>query len=382
MRRISYIFVLLFTSIAFFSCEETVEDPFAEREKALTPAISQYVNQTVIVTYRNLAGASIDLYNAIAALKADKTQANLNTATEIWFASRKYWELSEAFLFGAASDFGIDPHIDTWPLDETAFNYEMANTGHIASMDSEDGDIWAADHLGPSLLGFHGIEYILFENGIQKNVSAITDAQLTYAKAVAGDLRNQCIRLEAAWAGIDNVSSPKRALIEEKELVVERSNSDFSYGENMINAGQSGSTCKTVAKAAVDILSGCIDISDEVGVTKIGTANSKENTDYIESPYSFNSLVDFVDNIKSIENAYLGGSDANNRGANISDFIKKNKPEVDNEVREAINNAIAKINAIPYPFVQNYDSPQATLAIDACNVLTKALQKAKAVLEE
>ena len=52
-----------------------------------------------------------------------------------------------------------------------------------------------------SLLGFHGIEYILFEDGSPKSVSKISDLHLTYAVAVAGDLRNRCWQLELSWRG-------------------------------------------------------------------------------------------------------------------------------------------------------------------------------------
>ncbi len=59
-----------------------------------------------------------------------------------------------------------------------------------------DGDIYAGEKLGNSLLGFHGIEYILFEDGSPKSVLEISDLHLTYAVAVAGDLRNRCWQLE------------------------------------------------------------------------------------------------------------------------------------------------------------------------------------------
>jgi hypothetical protein len=321
-------------------------DPFAEKEKALAPAISQYVNNTVIATYKSLADASILLYEAIDVLKDDPTSDNLVTAvTQAWKDSRVYWERSEAFLYGAVADFGIDPHIDTWPLDETTFNNTIENPGFIKSMAAEGGDVWAANTLGYALLGFHGIEYIFFREGSPKSASEITAEELIYARAVAGDLRNQCVRLEASWAGIDAVSDEKKNLIEELELEIIPSTTSLSYGENMLTAGKTGSTYRTVTDAARAIIAGCITISDEVGEVKIGTAYNAEDINYIESPYSFNSIVDFVDNIKSIENAYLGGADENKRGASVSDYIKNIDPDLDTKVNNAIKNAIAKINA-------------------------------------
>ncbi|MDR1332759.1 MAG: peptidase M75 [Tannerella sp.] len=387
MKKIRFTIYLLFAAIvagSLTSCgdDDPVVNTVDEKETALAPVIPQYVNNTVIVTYKALADASIDLYQSLADLRNDRTQARLEAATQAWIQSRIHWERSEAFLFGAVADFGIDPHIDTWPLDEPAFLSTIRNEDFINSMADDEGDVWVADHLGYSLLGFHGIEYILFSEGRAKDVASVTDSELTYAAAVSGDLRNQCIRLEASWAGIDNVTASKRNLIEELELTVTPSNSAVSYGENMLNAGQPGSTYRTVTDAAVAIIEGCLTISTEVGEVKIGTSYNKDDVDYIESPYSYNSKVDFIDNIRSIENAYLGGMNAAQRGASVSDYVKGQDAALDGKVRSAIENAIAKIDAIPYPFAVNYASPQAGEAMDACAELTDTLNEVKTLLQQ
>ena len=131
----------------------------------------------------------------------------MKSVCETFLNARAWWEKSEAFLFGAASDFGIDPHIDSWPLDLDGLLDEMKNTSHITAMEAEDADVWAGVKLGPELLGFHGIEYIIFEAGSPKAVSKIKDKELTYAIAVAGDLRNKCYQLQISWAGADNVDA-------------------------------------------------------------------------------------------------------------------------------------------------------------------------------
>jgi uncharacterized iron-regulated protein len=153
-----------------------------------------------------------------------------------------------------------------------------------------------------------------------------------------------------------------------------------SYVEDMLTAGKAGSTDKTVTGAAVAVIAGCIDISDEVGEVKIGTAYSKDDVTYIESPYSYNSKVDFADNIRSIENAYTGGVEGK-RGASISDYVKGIDADLDVTLKAAIANAIAKIDAIPTPFAKNYASAEAGIALEACQDLTAALEDVKALLQ-
>jgi len=154
-------------TVGFASCSDDDNNGGTDSEKneKLTAILKQYVNNTVITTYKSLADETIGLYDALVALKENKTNANVQIAIDKWIKTRDYWELSEAFLFGPASDFGIDPHIDTWPLAKDELLAELANDAHIASMAREDGDEWVASYLGAGLLGFHGIEYILFEEG-------------------------------------------------------------------------------------------------------------------------------------------------------------------------------------------------------------------------
>ena len=44
------------------------------------------------------------------------TQAALDQACANWTVARANWENTEAFLFGAADVYSIDPHTDTWPV--------------------------------------------------------------------------------------------------------------------------------------------------------------------------------------------------------------------------------------------------------------------------
>ena len=378
----SYLSIALVSACMLTACDKDHDIDSDEKDKALAVVVEQYVNKTVIPTYKSLADESLNLYAAIETFKGDKTDANLKKVTDQWIKTRKFWELSEAFLFGPVADFGIDPHIDTWPLDETAFLRLINNQGDIASMDSENGDVWVDEHLGNALLGFHGIEFIFFKDGKVKSASDVKNNELIYALAVSGDLRNQCVRLEAAWAGYDKVSKEKQDLIDDRELVITSSVSSIPYGENMINAGQAGSTYRTIKAAADAIVDGCVVIADEVGQMKIGNAHRGDDPNYLESPYSYNSLVDFEDNIASIQNAYLGGADNNNRGKSLSEYIKSVDSDVDTKVKAKAENAIAKIRAIPFPFEKNFGSKQAGEAMDACDELIEALEDAAKALSQ
>lgn len=348
------------------------------KEQTLKKAAAAYVNNTVLPTYKGMADAAIQLSDLCNTMKDKHSAGTLSTAdisaaAQAWKTSRKYWELSEAFLFGPAGDFNIDPHIDSWPLDKDAMDRLLADirAGREYSLDN---------NFGYGLLGFHSIEYMLFELSADGNQSAIhsteyTPEELTYLCMVAEDLRNQCVYLEQAWAGDERISAQKLQILNDADLHAAR-----CQGDMMVNAGQSGSMYKTYQEVGEEILQGCIDIADEVGHQKIGRPNNGSSLDdrnYIESPYSLNSIEDFCDNIRSIQNSYTGSVAGD---ASVSDYIKSVNPELDGRVKKAIGDAIAAISAIPEPFAKHATGAEATNAVkvvgtDLVEVLEEAYQQ-------
>ena len=340
--------------------------------------------------------------NNTAAITDERLQSICNT----FLYARAQYEKSEAFLFGAASDFGIDPHIDTWPLDLGGLATALNNTAQIEAMNSYDGektkenytgDQYAYGKLGQELLGFHGIEFIIFREGKARTAADLLDGEtyqglpeqmerpnatvtglneVIFATAVAGDLRNNCFRMEVSWN--KNAAEDHVKKVEDLEWATTVNGGDFSYGENFLNAGKPGSTYASWRKTAEAILvAGCANISNEVGNTKMGTPHTGEDVNYIESPYSQNSLTDFQDNIISIENSYYGGAEGNrDETKSLHAYLQEYNPEMDAKLAKSITEAKDKIKAINGPFVKNYNTEAVQVAIDACNALTTNLNDA------
>ena len=368
----------LLLTVNFSSCNKDPQPTTEETNKAQKEAIvKQYLNHTVYPTYAQLAEKTAALVENLETLKGSMTQANVNAATATFLEARKWWEMSEAFLFGAASDFGIDPHIDSWPLDEDAFNNLMASPNMIAMLANDEDGMVAGEQLGNALLGFHGIEYILFREGQPRNVADITDDMMTYAVAVSRDLRNRCFQLEVSW----NANAPQahKDLMEELELNITVNGGDNTYGENMLQAGQAGSTYATFTNALEAIADGCLDISDEVGTSKIGKCHTGEDVTYVESPYSQKSITDFYDNIISVKNAYMGGMEGQrDETLSLHTYLKDNNADLDTKALNAIENALTKINAMKAPFVLYYSDASAGEAMEACQDLSDVMSEVKA----
>lgn len=359
------------------SCDDDDDNGSADTiDRTQQTIISNYVNEIVVPTYRSLADHAIALAEDCEDLS---TQAKVDKACADWVEARKYWERSEAFLFGAAADYNIDPHIDSWPLDLSQLAEVLAAGNIEARID--------AGTAGYGLLGFHAVEYVLFLEGSQGDASKrnqlvanITEAMADFAEAVAEDMRDQCVLLEAAWVGTENITAAKRAILEDAELAP-----SFNYGELLTNAGLAGnSKYKTQAAAFEEIIVGASDIANEVGNTKISDPMNSHQWSDVESPHSWNSVTDFVDNIVSVRNAYLGSLDGTRSTTSVSVFVASKSSSIDNDVQTKIAAAITAIEAMPRPF-RNYiytntdaaSKAKIQAAVDACNDLVDALDAAQ-----
>lgn len=381
--------------------DEVNEGQLTEKELALQSLTNQYVKNVVYPTYSNLAAQTEQLYDQLneATTKFQNntlSQGDINKICETFLSARAYWEKSEAFLYGAATDFGIDPHIDTWPLDVFVLANTLSDSWRVDQLKGEDGIEWARTVMAEQLLGFHGIEFIIFRDGKNRTVEALkaneTDKnfagknvnglqELIYATAVAGDLRDKCYQLEVAWMG-ENAPKAHIERVEECEFnTTVNGIEDLYYGENMLNAAKAGSTYASWFKVAETILvSGCSNIANEVANTKMGQAYSGEDPNYIESPYSKKSFIDFYDNIISIKNSLYGNFEKENaENASLMSYLKKYNATMANELQANLDNALKTLNTCinsGSAFVDRPNTPYVKAAMDAINDLDEKLNEA------
>jgi len=330
------------------------------QEAYLYKVLENAVDKVIVPTYTSLADDVEDLENTLNGLTVSSiTQAQIDKACEDFKAARKNWERSEAFLGGAASDFDVDPTIDSWPLNRSLL-LTYFNTGMNEEM-LEDATI----------LGFHALEFILFRNGSPRKVAefqtndtytgftAITGAQeLKYAQTICTLLKERTYQLQVSWEGETSANASRVAVVKAAGLDYTTSNG-LSFGENMKKAGISGSksTFPTLKAAISQLLSddegSCFGICNEVGTAKIANPFANGDIAYVESPYSYNSITDFSDNIRSIRNIWLGSTDRTANDYSFHTFFASvNKESINKEVEAAYVASIAAISNMPSPFVK------------------------------
>ena len=392
------ILVMAAAAMVLSACEKSNDDNGLSKFQSDAKAVvEQYVPNVIYSTYNDLASESSELYELLADA-CDKgvnalQQSDIDAICAKFLQARQSWEESEAFLFGAATDFGIDPHIDTWPLDVEALATALSNAEQVSNLEGEDGIAYASAKLGAELLGFHGIEFILFRDGANRSVSALQasedneafagktvtgEQELIYATAVAGDLRDNCYRLCVSWN--PDADDEYKDRCEELEVAVSMTGSDKTYGENMLGAAQLGSTYATWQETLSSILvAGCSNICNEVASVKMGNAHSGEDVNYIESPYSKKSFQDFIDNILSIQYTLYGKAGASEPVKNsLINLLKDNNYQDINVLTSKLTESIDALNACKAKgaFVDIYTDSSVQDAIDVISELDDELNNA------
>lgn len=395
MNKIIKTLAVVALGAAIVSCKKNNPVVLTTNNEKMAAAVENYVPNVVYKTYKALAVEAEKLYDELnAASQKDLkslTQKELDGICATFLKARQYWEQSEAFLYGPATTFGIDPHIDTWPLDVVALATALSNSDQVEMLKGKDGIAYAGGKLGKELLGFHGIEFVLFRNGKNRTVDALGakesdeafakynvsgEQELIYATAVAGDLRDNCYRLYASW----NPDADKKYKDRMEEIEAEIEINGKIYGQNMLKAAKAGSSFETWEEVISTILlGGCSNICAEVADVKMGNAHSGEDKNYIESPYSENSFNDFIDNILSIQYSLYGSLGAEEPSANsIYTLFEERGYEGTANIRAKLEAAIAALKVCEKKgaFVKIYADSSVQAAMNAVSALDEELNKA------
>lgn len=289
-------------------------ESFLETDSTAAQVLHDIPVKVVYPTYQDLAAKAALLQTAVTSLSNSKTDGNLLAAQNAWRATRKPWEQSEAFLFGPVETQGIDPHIDSWPLDKTQLDQVLASNAVLTRS--------YIDNLDESLKGFHTIEYLLFDTNATKQASQVTARQLEYLTALIASFKASADMLEYSWR---------------------------TTGGNYIGTFQTagaGSAIYTSRSSAVqELLNGMSAICNEVANGKISEPFDQKNRKLEESQFSNNSDSDFSDNIRSVRNLYLGAYGSQS-GTGLKHLVQQKDALLAARVEAEADSAIAAILAM------------------------------------
>ena len=346
---VNNIFILsLISTITFTSCSDNDEnsetiDPNASLYSAVLTDVSLDV---ITATYNQLYTNAGTLKTAVENLTVGD-EAQLQAVKDGWAATRAPWEESEGFLYGPVDTDGIDPAIDSWPVNVNDINNILDSGNAITSGSLESNN---------EARGFHTIEYFVWGLDGNKAAADLTAREIEYLTAATENLEAQTQDLYYGWLA-----------------------SQGNFAANFINAGTTASIYKSQKGALQEIVEGLTIIADEVANGKIEEPlngnNGGAKPEAEESRFSNNSKLDFANNIRSIQNIYLGDFNGVS-GKGLTDIVTLTNSTLDTALKTAISEAIAAIEAIPGTFTDAIENNRT--AVENAQSKVAAL---KAILE-
>jgi len=342
MKYTKHAFAALTFVVLASSCKKKDDDTTTpvtttDEKKAILLDLSANV---IVATYTQMDQKANDLYTAIQTFSANPTDQNLTTAKQAWRDCRSAWESSEGFAFGPVSTNDIDPRVDTWPVNYTSLDSVL-----------QSSNVFTSTYVGTledALRGFHPIEYLLFGTNGSKTAAQVTTRETEFMLALSENVRDLADNLVSSW------------------------NSGYTTSFN--TAGSGSTQYPTQRSAYEELVNAMTDICDEVANSKIEEPYVQQNPALEESPFSFNSITDFTNNIRSVQNIYLGKFNTDGKG--LEDFVRTYNLSLDATIKLKMNNAIAALSNITVPFGQaiTQQQVQVTNAQTAVNELRDVLE--------
>ena len=166
-------------------------------DEVLQPILMTYVNDVVLPTYLELKEKNTALYEAAKTFAIAPSDQNFQLCCNAWLEARTPWETSEAFLFGPVDALGLDPNMDSWPLDQEAI-VNILNSGEFNNMTWGEGDNEESIEAKQGVRGFHTMEFLIFKDGQARTINGgnSTDAaNLDYTAANAQSWGNYMVQV-------------------------------------------------------------------------------------------------------------------------------------------------------------------------------------------
>jgi len=184
---------------------ESIKPQLAPTSEDITLA-SAVVDSVIVTGYEELLSQSNNLVTILGELKNNPTVENLQNARAAWRETRAPWEAGEGHIFGPVDTLGIDPKVDSWPVEISSLDGALG--GYDSSLSSIDG-------FPVTMKGFHAMEYLLFGGGTTLEDESTTLARLltpvgdedssedkirlTYLEALGISFQKDIAKLVKAW---------------------------------------------------------------------------------------------------------------------------------------------------------------------------------------
>ncbi|MCB0686210.1 MAG: hypothetical protein KDC53_06785 [Saprospiraceae bacterium] len=309
-------FRFLFVLLLFSSCrkEQPIDPPASPDSEEVIESI---VFNVILPSYLAVKNKAIELEEAATLFRENPGNSTWVGLQKTWSAAHISWQHTEGFAFGPVQDEALRLTIDSWPIDVQMINQII--------LGSEDLSIEALASKPGSVKGFHAMEYLLWGLSGHKSIEDFSERELEYLSNLAILVKNDVSNLYDAWTpSAGNYAG----------TIVENTNTDLPDNQ-------------AVLLRIVDALKSA---AGDLGDRKIGNPFLQEDTLKLESRMSANSKADFIANLESIENIYLGQYFGEEYGQGISTLVVSQNAPLNTSIKRLIEQTKSDIEFLPFDF--------------------------------
>lgn len=325
------IFIIISVTTCIWACSKTVEpvdkfDSF-DRKSMLT----NLGNNVIIPSFEAFYQKSDALDLAILAFASDvKNEQKLVATQQAWVEMAKAWKLASVFKQGPIEDKFLLSNIDF----SSKGSYLNVTLLEKTISDGTTIDNAYIEGKGATVKGIHAIEYLIFDKSktnstIINNYAGITGGKRnSYLKALSINLKNQAKLIVDEWKN--------------------------GYVKTFINADgrDINSSLGVMSNKLIDLI---YTVRDErIGAPKGNRNSGVPQPDLAESGINDMSIVLAINELKGIENAFLGKTPSGADGIGVDDLLDKLEAKSGEEllskkIKNQFATVYAKLNAISKP---------------------------------
>jgi len=317
-------------------------------QTAATPAsVAAHYATLVHANYEDTLNAAKALQDAVKALTAAPSQANLDAARKAWLAAREFYGQTEAFRFYGGpidNDNGPEGRLNAWPMDESYVdavqgkanagivnNRKQAITKKALSALNEKG---GEENIAT---GWHAIEFMLWGQDLSETGPGNRSFEdFVDGKAPNADRRRQYLNVVTELL-VDDLGTLVKAWAPKAK---NNYRARFEKGGN-----------ESLRKMFVSL--GSLSRGELAG-ERLEVALASQDQEDEHSCFSDNTHRDAVANAKGIENVWLGryvrADGSTLQGPSLRDLVNAKDAAVASKTSQQIRTSVESAEAIPAPF--------------------------------
>ncbi|WP_334319168.1 hypothetical protein OH491_02440 [Termitidicoccus mucosus] len=294
------------------------------------------MDNTVLKTLDLLVANIEALHVAAKKLQANPSAGNLDAAARAWHAAHGTWMTAVAYLYGPAAQHDYHKRIATWPFDKVLVEHalDLMEAGQLA-VDSR----YLREEEMSGLRGLYTIMYFLFRDGRPREAAGIRSVELSYLTAVTQALLEDSIDFEASWRGLEKLP-PARTAVLQAAGIQNRS----AYAEEFKHPGTPTSRYASISMPLQEVFQEITGVLEDI-VPLIGELRETAEPGAPAYWDSLDPCADLLNQLRSVENAYLGGVNGS-RGRSVSELVAGHDKVLDRLIKISLAHTAYRIGAI------------------------------------